>query len=173
MKIQEGKSLEALSIVKDLYQQYESQFPFDYTFLSDVFESQYRLESLTGKLANIFSVLAIAISCLGLFGLASFLIEKRTREISIRKVLGASLNDLVTSISADFGRVFVLSIIVGSPIAYYLMTKYLQKFAYHVDFEFWSIGITAVLLLTISMATVIYHIIRAAIRNPAEVLRSE
>jgi ABC-type antimicrobial peptide transport system permease subunit len=173
LKLQEGQTLAGVQIIENLYKEFEQNYPFEYSFMDDSFDRQYKLESLTGKLANMFSLMAIAISCLGLFGLTSFLIDRKTREIGIRKVLGASVSGLIIKLSSGFMKLFVLAVIFGSSIAYFLMINYLKKFAYHMDFNFWIIGVTAGVLFLISQLTVIYHISKAVLSNPAEILRNE
>ena len=173
LKLQEGRAQAGLQIIENLYKEFEQNYPFEYQFMDDSFNSQYKLESLTRKLANLFSIMAIVISCLGLFGLTSFLIERKTREIGIRKVLGASVPGLIFKLTSEFSNLFVIAVIVGAPIAYFLMMQYLEKFAYHINFNFWTIGLTAAVLFLISLSTVIYHITRAALANPADILRNE
>jgi len=173
LKLQEGQTLAGVQIIENLYKEFEQNYPFEYSFMDDSFDRQYKLESLTEKLANMFSLMAIAISCLGLFGLTSFLIDRKTREIGIRKVLGASVSGLIIKLSSGFMKLFVLAVIFGSSIAYFLMINYLEKFVYRIDFNFWIIGITAGVLFLISQLTVIYHISKAALSNPAEILRNE
>jgi putative ABC transport system permease protein len=125
------------------------------------------------ELLNIAMGIAIFISCLGLFGLAAWVAEQRTKEIGIRKVLGASVPDIVAMLSRDFVWLVVLAIVVASPVAYYFMHKWLQDFAYRVPISWWIYGIAGMGAIAIALATVSFQAIRAATANPVESLRVE
>jgi len=147
--------------------------PFEYSFLDERFDSVYRAEKRIGKIVRIFAVLAIFIGCLGLFGLASFLAERRTKEIGIRKVHGASRNTIIFNLSWDFTKWVLISYVIASPLAYYVMHRWLQDFAYHISIP-WVIFLEAgALTLAISILTIVYQAVRAANRNPIDALRYE
>ena len=147
--------------------------PFSYYFLDEYFDRQYQSEQRFGKLFLNFAVLAIIISCLGLLGLASYSTMQRTREIGIRKVLGASVPNIVNLLSKDFLKLVSIAIIVASPIAWFVMHKWLQDFAYRIPIAWWIFVIAAFSAVFIAVVTVSFQAIRAAVSNPADSLRTE
>ena len=147
--------------------------PFSYDFLDESFIEMYRAEMRVGKIAMIFSLLAILIACLGLFGLATFMAEQRTREIGIRKVLGANVQGIVRLLSADFIKLVLLSFTIAVPVAWWFMHKWLEDFAYRIHISFWVFIIAGLVTLLIALATVSFQAIRAAIANPVKSLRTE
>ncbi|MFN3381740.1 MAG: ABC transporter permease, partial [Runella zeae] len=130
-------------------------------------------EQRIGKLAAIFAVLAIFISCLGLFGMASFVAEQRTKEIGIRKVLGASVANLWQMLSKDFVVLVLLSCVIASPIAYYYLNNWLINYKYHIEISWWVFVATAILAVGITLITVSFQAIKAALMNPVKSLKSE
>lgn len=146
---------------------------FEYSFMDDDFNALYNNEQRMGKLFVIFTALAIIIACLGLFGLAAYAAEQRTREVSIRKVLGASVSAISTMLSRDFIRLVVISIIIATPLAWLVMQKWLQGFAYRQNIEWWVFVVTAIGALVIAVITVCYQAVKAALVNPADSLRGE
>ncbi len=147
--------------------------PFSYFFLDEYFDKQYRSEQRFGKLFLNFAILAIIISCLGLLGLASYSTMQRTREIGIRKVLGASVGNIVNLLSKDFLRLVGIAVIIASPIAYFSMHKWLLDFAYRIPISWWIFVIAAVTATLIAIITVSFQAIKAAVSNPVKSLRSE
>ena len=148
-------------------------FPYSYRFLDESFNDMYRNEQRVGRIALIFSVIAILIACLGLFSLATFTAEQRTKEIGIRKVLGASVTSIVNLLSIDFLKWVLLAFIVATPIARYAMNRWLQDFAYRIDIG-WEIFIIAgILTVLIAVLTVSFQAVKAAMANPVKSLRSE
>ena len=147
--------------------------PFSYRFLDDSFNEMYRGEQRVGKIALIFSVLAIFIACLGLFGLATFIAEQRTKEIGIRKVLGASVQGIVRMLSKDFVKLVTIAFIIAAPLAWYFMNKWLQDFAYRIELSWWIFAVAGLAALLIALVTVSFQAIRAAISNPVKSLRTE
>lgn len=147
--------------------------PFNYSFLDDDFQKNYEKETLTAQLIQYFTLIAIAIACLGLFGLAAFSAEQRIKEIGIRKVLGAHVSQIVTLLSTDFLKLVLVSIALSIPIAYYTMDKWLQGFAYHIDISWWSFVIAGLSALAIAFITVSYQAIRAAVANPVKSLKAD
>jgi putative ABC transport system permease protein len=170
----DGKNTEeALAHLKAVYKKFEPSYPFVYSFLDDQFDDLYKTEQTTGRLAVCFTVIAIFISCLGLFGLASFTAERRTKEIGVRKALGASVFDLVALLCKDFTKLILLALVVGCPIAFYLMSQFLEQYIYHTELSGWIFLITGVSILLIALVTVIFQSARAALANPVTSLRTE
>jgi len=147
--------------------------PFSYYFLDEFFDRQYQSEQRFGKLFLNFAVLAIIISCLGLLGLASYSTMQRTREIGIRKVLGATVPNIVNLLTKDFLKLVSIAIVVASPIAWFVMHKWLQDFAYRIPIAWWVFAIAAFAAAFIAVITVSFQAIRAAVSNPADSLRTE
>jgi putative ABC transport system permease protein len=147
--------------------------PFSYFFLDEFFDKQYKSEQRFGKLFLNFAILAIIISCLGLLGLASYSTMQRTREIGIRKVLGATVTNIVNLLSKDFLRLVLVAIVIASPVAYFSMDKWLKDFAYRIPISWWIFVIAAVTATFIAVLTVSFQAIKAAVSNPVISLRSE
>ena len=147
--------------------------PFSYRFLDDSFFEMYKDEQRVGKIALIFSILAILIACLGLFGLATFIAEQRTKEIGIRKVLGASVRGIVQLLSKDFVRLVLISFVIAAPFAWWAMNTWLQDFAYRVEISWWIFVVAGSIAIFIALATISFQAIRAAITNPMKNLRTE
>jgi putative ABC transport system permease protein len=133
----------------------------------------YQSEQQVGKIAIIFSVLAILISCLGMFGLATFVAEQRTKEIGIRKVLGASIQGIVGLLSADFMKLVAIAFLIATPFAWWIMNKWLQDFVYRVSFSWWIFPVAGLAALLIALITVSSQAVRAAMANPVRSLKSE
>lgn len=147
--------------------------PFEYSFLDNDYQKNYNAETRLAAIVGYFTLIAILISCLGLFGLATFSAEQRIKEIGVRKVLGASVLSIVTLLSKDFLKLIAVSIIIASPIAWYVMNKWLQEFAYRMDISWTVFVITTLVALFIALVTISFQAIRAAIANPVKSLRSE
>ncbi|MCH8959807.1 MAG: ABC transporter permease [Bacteroidetes bacterium] len=155
------------------WQQFSPTFPFDYYFLDEAFDSRYRAEERAGQLFGYFALLAVFIACLGLFGLAAFSAAQRTKEIGVRKVLGASVGGIVVLLSKDFVKLVGWAFVVATPLAYLAMSRWLDNFPYHVEIS-WRIFLVAGLsALVVAVLTVSYQSIRAALTNPVEALRYE
>ncbi|MDE3182367.1 MAG: ABC transporter permease [Bacteroidota bacterium] len=147
--------------------------PFEYSFLDKDFQKNYDAENKLSAIVGYFTIIAILISCLGLFGLATFSAEQRIKEIGVRKVLGASVTSIVTLLSKDFIKLVGISIVIASPIAWYVMNKWLQEFAYRIHISWMVFAITTIIALLIALVTISFQAIKAAIANPVESLRSE
>ncbi|MEP7317422.1 MAG: ABC transporter permease [Panacibacter sp.] len=147
--------------------------PFSYRFLDDSFDNMYRSEQRIGTLALSFAVLAILIACLGLFGLATFMAEQRTKEIGIRKVLGATVGNVVTMLSKDFVILVVVSSLIAFPFAYWAMSTWLKDFAYRINIDWWIFALAGIAALAIALITVSFQAIKAALANPVKSLRTE
>lgn len=156
-----------------MYEKYDSEKTFEYHFMDEAFESMYKAEDRLSKIFDVFTLFTIIIACLGLFGLTAFAAEQRTKEIGIRKVLGASVASIVSMLSADFLKLVLIAIIIASPVAWYLMQEWLKNFAYRIDIR-WPVFVLAGLFaVSIALLTVSYQAIKAAIANPVKSLRTE
>lgn len=147
--------------------------PFVYSFMDDDFNRLYKADQQTGRIFISFALLSILIACLGLFGLVTYAAEQRTKEIGIRKVLGASVRGIVALLSRDFLKLVFIAIIIGSPLAWIGMNKWLQNFAYRIHIGWWMFVAAGVLAMLIAMITVSWQAVRAAVANPVESLRME
>ena len=159
--------------VEKLWREFIPQQPFEFSFLDQDFDAQYRAEQRTGKIFGIFAALAIFIACLGQFGLASYTIQKRTKEIGVRKVLGASIASIVGLLSKEFVKLVVIAMLIASPLAYIIMNRWLQDFAYRIDIGMLTFVLAGSVALVIALLTVSFQSIRAALANPADALRYE
>jgi putative ABC transport system permease protein len=148
-------------------------YPFEYKFVDDQFNNMFLSEMLISKLSRVFSVLAILISCLGLFGLAAFTAERRTKEIGVRKVLGASVSGVAVLLSGDFLKLVCLSCLVAFPLAWWMMNNWLQNFQYRIEISWWIFLIAGVVALLIALFTISFQAVKAAVANPITSLRSE
>tara|TARA_R110002126_G_scaffold277560_1_gene423487 strand:+ start:50920 stop:53319 length:2400 start_codon:yes stop_codon:yes gene_type:complete len=162
-----------LATIENVFKENFPNIPFDYQFIDEQYGSKFRAEERMASLSKVFTLLAIFISCLGLFGLASFVAEQRTKEIGVRKTLGASVGQLWVLLSKDFLKLVVISLIIGSPIAYLMMTKWLQKFPYRTDISWTVFMIACSGAIFITMVTVSYQAIKSATTNPVDSLRTE
>jgi putative ABC transport system permease protein len=164
------------ALLQQLKQKWTTLVPnraFEYSFMDNDFDGLYRAEQRMGQLSVLFSTLAILIACLGLFGLAAYAAEQRTGEIGIRKILGASVPNIIGLLSKDFGRLIAIAILIATPLAWLGMDKWLQNFAYRTTISPWLFMLAAGIVVLIAAATTIYQSIRAAIINPVETLRNE
>lgn len=168
-----AKTQEAIAHLETLSKKYNPQYEFAYTFLDDDFEKLYNNERVISSLALSFTIMAIIISGLGLLGLAAYTAERKRKEISIRKTMGASVGKIVTMMSADFVKLSALAALIGCPVAWYLMTKFLEGYAYHTNLGWELFVLTAVCVLMISLVTVIFQVAKAAGANPIDALRNE
>jgi ABC-type antimicrobial peptide transport system permease subunit len=174
VKINPDKSAaEALRSIETVYKKFNPEQPFEYQFADDEYANKFRAEERVGKLAGFFAMLAILISCLGLFGMASFMAEQRTKEIGIRKVLGASVFNLWGLLSKDFVVLITISLVIAVPTAYYFMNDWLQNYDYRSTISWWIFAIAGLSAMTIALLTVSFQSIKASIRNPVKSLRTE
>jgi len=163
----------ALTKIEAVLKKYDSDAPFDYKFLDDDYARLFKDEERIGKLASVFAALAIFISCLGIFGLASFAASQRTKEISIRKVLGASIFMVWKMLSRDFVGLVIISVLLAVPLAWYYSNQWLQQYDYRKEISWWIFALTGIGALVITLLTVSYQSIKAAMANPVDSLRSE
>jgi putative ABC transport system permease protein len=173
VKINGSKAKEALAFIKTTWANNFPERPFEYQFLDDHFNEVYKADDQVSKIVGILAGLAIVISCLGLFGLASYSAEKRVKEIGVRKVLGASVKNIVLLLSGHFVKLVLIANLLAWPLAWYAMNKWLQGFAYRIDIKLNVFILTAILSICIALVTISFQSIKAAIANPVKSLRSE
>jgi putative ABC transport system permease protein len=173
VKIDGAKMREALAYIEEAYKTYSQGIPFEYLFLDEVFDQQYTSERQLGELFNGFSLLSVVIACLGLFGLASYMTEQKTKEIGIRKILGASIPGIVAITTQEFLKWILLANLIAWPIAYFVMSKWLQEFAYKINIGPLVFVLSAGLTVIVAVVTVSYHSLKAALANPVDSLRYE
>ncbi|MDX1476212.1 MAG: FtsX-like permease family protein [Saprospiraceae bacterium] len=173
VRMQSGAITSTLQDIEGIWKRFEPEQPFHYAFLDEEWASLYANELTTRRLSSLFSMIAIFIACLGLLALAAFTAERRTKEIGIRKVLGASVGNIVSLLSLDFLKLVLLGIVIATPVAWYVMSNWLENFAYRVDMGWGIFLLAASLAIAIAFLTVSYQSIRAALTNPVKSLRSE
>jgi ABC-type antimicrobial peptide transport system permease subunit len=164
---------ESLAKVEAVFKKYSPAIPFDYKFVDEDYASKFDSEERIGKLASLFAAFAIFISCLGLFGMASFTAEQKTKEIGIRKVLGASVAHLWKMLSTEFVVLVFISFLIAAPIASYFLYEWLQNYEYRTKISWWIFIVSAAGALAITLITVSFQAIKAAIANPVKSLRAE
>ncbi|NIO19651.1 MAG: hypothetical protein GTN76_02595 [Candidatus Aenigmarchaeota archaeon] len=164
---------ETIGFIESKWAEFDSQYPLEYVFVDEQFDSLYRTEERLGQLFGYFTVLAIVIGCLGLFGLTSFTAEQRTKEIGIRKVLGASVTGIIMLLVREFTKWVMLAVLIAWPVGYFVMKTWLQNFHYRISLAVDTFLLAALLALVISIITVSYQSIRAALANPADSLKYE
>jgi len=169
----DGDASAALKNIERVFKKYSPDSPFTYQFADQEYAMKFAAEERISKLAAVFTCLAIFISCLGLFGMASFMAEQRTKEIGIRKVLGASVTNLWQLLSGDFVMLVLISCLAATPIAWYVMDNWLEKYTYHTQISWWIFAIASLGTLAITLVTVSYQAIRAALLDPVKSLRGE
>jgi putative ABC transport system permease protein len=168
-----GKEAQAIRTVEKVWNEMIPNYALDYKFLDETYDRLYSSDERTASLFNTFTLVAILISCLGLFGLATFTAERRIKEIGIRKVLGASVSTIVSLLTKDFIVLVVISIVVASPVGYYFMNKWLQGFQYRIDLSWYLFAFAGIAAIIIAVFTISYQSIRAALANPVKSLKSE
>lgn len=173
IKVEGGNVDQTIKAIEAKYQSFDPVYPFDYNFLDDIFDRAYLSEMKTAQLANWFTGLAILIACLGLYGLAAHKVQHRIKEVGVRKVLGASVPNLLGLLSKDFAMLLMIAFLVAAPVAYFVMDGWLNDFAYHIDISLITFLIALVLIVVVAGLTVGYRTYSAAVRNPVESLRDE
>jgi putative ABC transport system permease protein len=168
-----GNASQVLRAAQNIWKKYDTNEPFEFSFLDDDFQKNYSADNRLASLVGYFTIVAIIISCLGLFGLAAFSAEQRTKEIGVRKVLGASVSTVVSLLSIDFLKLILMSVVIASPIAWYVMNKWLLNFAYREPISWTVFVYTTIIALLIGLLTIGYQSVKAAIANPVKSLRSE
>ncbi len=173
-KLNSAKSTaENLKKMEAIFTKYNPQYPFDAIFADESYARKFRDQQQTGKLAALFAGLTIFISCLGLFGLAAYMAESRTKEVGVRKVLGASVFSVTNLLSKDFLKLVFISFVIASPVTWYVMSKWLEGYSYRINIEWWVFALAGVLAILIALVTVSFQAIKAALANPVRSLRSE
>ncbi|MCF0053221.1 ABC transporter permease [Dyadobacter sp. LJ53] len=172
-KLDGGDMAQTIGQVEQLWKKMAPGQPFNYRFMDEDFNEVYRSEQQVGKIFITFAAISIIIGCLGLFGLSAYTAERRTKEIGVRKVLGASVANIVTLLSKEFLRLIIIAILIGTPIAWFGMNQWLNDFAYHVDLAWWMFLAAGAIAITIALLTVSFQSIKAALMNPVKSLRSE
>ncbi len=163
----------AIESARNIWKQYNSGFPFEYHFLDEVYDNLYKTDQRSGTLFNAFAIIAILVSCLGLFGLATYTAQVKLKEIGIRKVLGASVVNITAMLSKDFLVLVIVSLIIASPIAWYAMNKWLQDYVYRTQIQWWIFAVAGISAILIAFITISFQAIKAALANPVKSLRSE
>ncbi len=173
-KLNPGKSTEqALSLAEKVFKKFNPEYPFDYKFVDDDYAAKFNAEKRIATLAGLFAALTIFISCLGLFGLATYMAENRIKEIGVRKVLGASVTGITTLLSKDFLKLVSISFVIAAPLAWWGMSSWLASYTYRINIEWWVFAMAGTLSILIAIITVSYQAIKAAIANPVKSLRTE
>ncbi len=173
IKIRGDKTAAALASIESTFAKVVPEVPLHYEFVDHEYAAKYQSDLLTGSLATYFAFISILISSLGLFGLATFMARQRTKEIGIRKVLGASIGNITTLITKDFVSLIFISILIASPLAYFFMNDWLQGYEYHINFQWWVLAFAGILAVGIALITVSFQAVKAALANPVKSLRTE
>lgn len=173
VRFEAGKAQEVIGYLEKIFKESNPEFPFEYYFLDDSFDKLYQTEKVTGFLAISFTCMAIIISGLGLLGLAAYTAEKKKKEISIRKIMGASVPGIVSMISKDFLRLTLIATFIGCPVAYYLMNLFLSSYEFHTPLSWQPFILTALVTMLFTMVTIIVQVTKASLSNPVDALRNE
>lgn len=173
VRLQEQNQQQALTYVEQTFRKFDASSPFEYHFLDQNFADQYRGEQKQGQLLLAFTILTIIIACLGLFGLITFTVEKRVKEIGIRKVLGAGIGSMVSLLTTSLLKVVVISLLVAVPLSWLVMNKWLEDFAYRIQLQWWMFTLAGIISILIALITLSFQAIKAALANPVKSLRSE
>jgi putative ABC transport system permease protein len=163
----------AIAAAEKVWKEYGSESPFSYSFLDDDYNQMYQADERTGILFNVFAAIAILISCLGLFGLATYTAQVKTKEIGIRKVLGANISNITSLLAKEFIVLVFIAFIIAAPIAWFAMNKWLQNYVYRINISWWIFVVTGLVAIVIALLTVSFQAIKAAIANPVKSLRTE
>jgi ABC-type antimicrobial peptide transport system permease subunit len=162
-----------LGKVETIFKKYNPEYPFEYKFVDEAYAKKFDNEKRQGTLSALFAGLTIFISCLGLFGLATYMAENRIKEIGVRKVLGASVTGITALLSKDFVKLVIISFLIAAPLSYWAMSKWLQDYQYRISIQWWVFAAACFLSVSIAILTVSYQAIKAALANPVESLRTE
>ncbi|MBL7756638.1 MAG: ABC transporter permease, partial [Chitinophagaceae bacterium] len=174
IRIRQGANMQdALARIEQVFNRHSPSSPFDYKFVDDAYAVKFATELRIGKLAGFFAVFAIFISLMGLFGLAAFMAERRTREIGIRKVLGANILQIWTLLSKEFILLATLAFVIAAPVAYYFMNQWLENYSYRIQISLWIFAVVAICIVAVTVFTVSIQAIRAALMNPVRSIRTD
>jgi putative ABC transport system permease protein len=173
VRVKPGNMQATVALLEQTWKKAAPNLPFNFSFVDETLNNQYRREMRLNNMMNYATGFAIFISCMGLFSLATLAVQKRRREIGVRKVMGASMQHIVLMFSREFALLVLISFLVAAPAAYYIMQQWLQDFEYQINISLWTFLLAGGLSLVIALATVSYQVIRAALANPVNALRSE
>jgi ABC-type antimicrobial peptide transport system permease subunit len=173
VKARPGETKATIAAMEQVWSGREALYPFSFNFIDEDLENMYRSEQQVSALFTAFAILAILISCLGLYGLSAYIAEQRTREIGIRKALGASIGNIIYLLNTRFVIPVLIAMIIAAPLAWYAMSRWLAGFAYKIDFNWGLVALAGAVALMISLITVSYESVKAAKVNPVKSLRSE
>jgi ABC-type antimicrobial peptide transport system permease subunit len=173
IRLNAGKTKEALAAITKITKDFNTDYPFEYQFADEAYEHMYKSEMQVNALVKYFGLLAVVISCLGLFGMITFNTERRTKEIGIRKVLGASIAGIVRLLSAESLKIIVVSMAVAFPLSYWAITEWMSSFAYKSPIGAWIFIVAGLLMLLVASVTISFQAVKAAIANPVKSLRTE
>ena len=162
-----------LAAMRNKWDAFNAGEPFTYAFMDELYNKTYAAEQKTGTILNIFTLLTVFVACLGLFGLATYTAEQRTKEIGIRKVLGATVAEVTGMLSKEFIKLVLIASLVAFPVAWWAMNEWLQSFAYRINISWWVLLVAGLAALSIALLTVSFQAIKAALMNPAKSLRTE
>jgi putative ABC transport system permease protein len=172
-RLKPGDYTKALTKIQAIWKTFMPDNPFEYQFLDQQYDELYKTDQTIGKVFSVFTFLSITVACLGLLGLAMHTAERRTKEIGIRKVLGASVQNVVAMLSIDFLKLVLVASVIAFPVAWYAMNNWLQDFAYKTDISWWIFAISTGIVMVIALATISFQSLKAALNNPVKSLRSE
>ena len=173
VRISSQKEKETIQAIQNYYEAFNPGFPFDINFLDEAYQKQYLTETRVATLSRYFAGLAIIISCLGLFGLATFTAQRRQKEIGIRKVVGASVMDITTLLSGGFLKLILIAVLIAFPISWWSMTKWLQSFNYRISIGVDVFVLSGAAVILITLLTISFQSIKAALANPVRALKTE
>ena len=174
IRLTPGNEQEKIKLIESIWKKFAPTAPFEYSFLDQNFDAKFRAEQRLGQLFLVFTSLAIIIACLGLLGLATFIAEQRAREISIRKVMGASVSQVAVMMSKDFAKLVVIAFVLAIPVTWYgIENWFLNKFAYRIDFDLPAVFISGMAAFIIAVDTISFQAIKAAVSNPVNALKNE
>ena len=173
VKVDLSKADQSIAFIEKTWKKYFPTALFDYNFMDEQIGEQYAAEKRFAKIFLYFSVLSLLIACLGLYGLTAYSASQKVKEIGVRKVLGATVNNLAFMLSRDFLKLVLLAFVIGVPIAWYIMNNWLTDFAYRIDISWWMFGAAGLLVLVMAIVTVSFQVIKAAVANPIKSLRTE
>ncbi len=168
-----GNAAKAVASVEKVWKQFAPGIPLEYNFLDERFNDLYRQDQLASVLILAFAIIAVIISALGLFGLAAFATEQRTKEVGIRKILGASMASIGVLLSKDFVKLVIIAFVIAAPLSWFAMNSWLENFAYRINMSWWMIGVAGLTALMIALMITNYHAVRTGLKNPADSLRTE
>jgi putative ABC transport system permease protein len=172
-RVKPGGTSTVINKLQSKWKSFTADTPFEYSFLDEEFNALYRSEQRMSVVFTLFTALSIFVACLGLFGLAAYTAERRTKEIGIRKVLGASVQSIVALLSTEFVKMIFIASLIAFPIAWWAMSSWLKDFVYRIDIRWWIFIAATIIVLLIALITVSFQSIKAAIANPVKSLRTE